>query len=114
VAGWDQETAGLALLAIAEVPQVMSAFLPSPATARMGFNEGEDVAERAYWLRVGEVVGSGVALALAAAIAMIIRPKVGNAAWAVLGSSVATLAVFLYVFDKALREAMAEHRERDQ
>src|SRR5437764_379032 len=37
----DTSLAGLVLLGLAEVPQVMSAFLPSPATARMGFNEGE-------------------------------------------------------------------------
>ena len=108
MAGWDQETAGLAMLAVAEVPQVMSAFLPSPATARMGFNEGEDYMERIRYLRRGEVVGGAVSLTLALAITLITRPKVGEKAWGpFIGASI-VLAIFLFEYERAIRAALKD------
>lgn len=106
--GWDQETAGLAMLAVAEVPQVMSAFLPSPATARMGFNQGEDYQERIRYLRRGEIVGGAVSLTLALAITFIMRPKIGAAAWGPFAGSVVVLGIFLYEYERAIRAALAD------
>jgi hypothetical protein len=105
---WDTQTAGLAMLAVAEVPQVMSAFLPSPATARMGFNQGEDYMERVRYLRRGEIIGGGVSLTLALAITLIMHPTIGNAAWGPFIGAVAVLALFLYEYERAIRAAIAD------
>lgn len=108
MSGWNHETAGLAMLSIAEVPQVMSAFLPSPATARMGFNEGEDYEERIRYLRRGEIVGGGVSLALALAITLIMRPQIGRQAWGpFIGASV-VLAIFLFEYERAIQAALKD------
>jgi hypothetical protein len=108
VARFNQETAGLAMLAVAEVPQVMSAFLPSPATARMGFNEGEDHLERIRYLRRGEIIGSAVSLTLALAITLITRPAVGDAAWGPFIGATVVLAVFLWEYERAIRAALKD------
>lgn len=109
----DPQTAGLVLLGLAEVPQVMSAFLPSPATARMGFNEGEDVGERIRYLRRGEVIGSAVSMAIALSVSLLARQQVGNKAFWVAGGSAAVLAVFLLEYERAIgtaeREAAADN-----
>lgn len=92
----DAETAGLFLLALAEVPQVMSAFLPSPFTAATFGGQPE-----ARWLRRGEVVGSAVSLSIAGAIALITR------SWAPFAGAAAVLAIFLWEYERALRYGAA-------
>lgn len=105
---WNQETAGLALLAVAEVPQVMSAFLPSPATARMGFNEGEDYMERIRYLRRGEIVGGAVSLALALAISLILSGSGVPGAWGPFMGATVVLAIFLFEYERAIRAALED------
>lgn len=105
---WNTETAGLAMLSVAEVPQVMSAFLPSPATARMGFNEGEDYQERVRYLRRGEVVGSVVSLSLALAITFITYPSVGAAAWGPFVGAAIVLGIFLFEYERAIQAALKD------
>jgi len=90
------EQAGLFLLALAEVPQVMSAFLPSPFTAATFRGT-----EQARWLRRGEVVGSAVALAIAAAVSLVARRKEPF-----LGA-VLVLGVFLWEYERAMRAGAA-------
>lgn len=108
MAGWNHETAGLAMLSVAEVPQVMSAFLPSPATARMGFNEGEDYEERIRYLRRGEIVGGGVSLALALAITLIMRPQIGRQAWGPFVGATIVLGIFLFEYERAIQAALKD------
>lgn len=89
----NPENAALMLLAMAEVPQVMSAFLPSPFTAATFGGT-----EKAHWLRRGEVIGSLVALGIAGAISVLLKrpePFVG---------AVLVLAIFLWEYERALRE----------
>ena len=112
--GMDSGTAGLVLLGLAEVPQVMSAFLPSPATARMGFNEGEDVAERIRYLRRGEVIGSAVSMAIAASVSLLASRNVGPRAWWVTVGSAIVLGIFLLEYERAIGTAEREHNGRDQ
>jgi hypothetical protein len=117
VARWNTETAGLAMLAVAEVPQVMSAFLPSPATARMGFNEGEDYLERVRYLRRGEIIGGGVSLSLALAITLITRPSLGEAAWGPFIGATIVLGIFLFEYERAIRAALRDaggHAEQQE
>lgn len=96
----NAEQAGLTLLAMAEVPQVMSAFLPSPFTAAT-FG-GTD---KARWLRRGEVVGGVVSIGIAAAISMTTR-----SALPLVGAGV-VLAVFLIEYERALEEGRRDARD---
>lgn len=89
----DKETAGLVLLGLAEVPQVMSAFLPSPTTA---FQGGADP-ERVKWLRRGEIIGSSVSLSIATAISLLVRN------WWVLVGAALVLGIFLLEYERAIR-----------
>src|SRR3990172_2533366 len=89
---FNAQDAGLFLLALAEVPQVMSAFLPSPFTAATFGGT-----EKARWLRRGEVIGSVVALSIAAAVSLVARrrePFIG---------AILVLGVFLWEYEKAMR-----------
>lgn len=81
------------LLGLAEVPQVMSAFLPSPTTAYMG---GADP-ERVAWLRRGEVIGGTVSMLIAGAIALLVKSP-----WVLLGAA-SVLALFLWEYERALQ-----------
>lgn len=100
----DTTTAGLVLLGMAEVPQVMSAFLPSPTTAYMGGTDPKRVA----WLRRGEIVGGTVSMAIALSVTLLARKQVGDKAFWILGGSAAILGAFLFEYERALR-----HGERD-
>lgn len=88
------------LLAMAEVPQVMSAFLPSPFTAATFGGTPE-----ARWLRRGEVIGSLVALGIAAAISLVLkRPEPTFGAAIVLG-------IFLWEYERALQDGLSSNRD---
>jgi hypothetical protein len=92
------EQGALVLLALAEVVQVMSGFLPSPTTAYMG---GADP-RRIKSLRFDEVLGASVALSIALAVAILIKNK-----WVVVGSAL-VLTIFLVRFEYQLRKAESE------
>lgn len=96
----NPEQAGLFLLALAEVPQVMSAFLPSPFTAATFGGT-----EKARWLRRGEVVGSIVALSIAAAVTLVTKRKEP------LIGAVLVLAVFLWEYEQAMRYGRENGRD---
>lgn len=91
--------AGLILLGLAEVPQVMSAFLPSPTTAYMG---GSDPV-RVKWLRRGEIMGSSVALSIALAVSLVAADELGPAAGLILAGAIAILVMFLMEYERAIR-----------
>lgn len=96
----NAEQAGLFLLALAEVPQVMSAFLPSPFTAATFGGT-----EQARYLRRGEVIGSVVALSIAAAVSIVSKrkePMIG---------AVIVLGVFLWEYERAMREGARNGRD---
>jgi hypothetical protein len=96
--------AGLVAVATAEVPQVMSAFLPSPATAYQG---GADP-ERVAWLRRGEVMGGTVAVAIALGVTLIVRADYGGKAWWIFICALIILALFLTEYERAIRKAQAD------
>jgi len=91
--------AGLILLGLAEVPQVMSAFLPSPTTAYMG---GSDPV-RVRWLRRGEIMGSGVCLSIALAVSLVAADELGSAAGLILAGAIVILILFLMEYERAIR-----------
>lgn len=88
------QRAGVFLVAVAGVPQIMSAFLPSPTTAYMGGAHPDRIA----WLRRGEVIGSGVSLTLVAGAAMIEQD------WRIFAAGVIVLALFLAEYERAIRK----------
>jgi hypothetical protein len=96
---------GLVLLGLAEVPQVMSAFLPSPTTAYMG---GADPV-RIAWLRRGEIIGSAVSLSIAGSVSMIAAQDMGNGAWWIFLGAVGILALFLWEYERAIRMGQADN-----
>jgi hypothetical protein len=92
---WGSQDAGLFLLALAEVPQVMSAFAPSPFTMRTFSDNPEKVAGLKRDLAAGAVVSVGIG----GAIALITKrpaPLIG---------SIVVLALFLWWCHRALRHA---------
>lgn len=91
--------AGLILLGLAEVPQVMSAFLPSPTTAYMG---GSDPV-RVKWLRRGEIQGSAVALSIAAAVSLVAADDLGGGAALIFLGAVVILGLFLMEYERAIK-----------
>ncbi len=104
MAGLSEASAGLVLLGLAEVPQVMSAFLPSPTTAYQG---GADP-KRVAWLRRGEIIGSTVSLAIAAAVSMVAAAEMGAAAWWVFIGAAGVLGLFLWEYERAIRLGQAD------
>lgn len=96
--------AGLVMLGLAEVPQIMSAFLPSPTTAYMGGSDPVRVA----WLRRGEIIGSGVAMGIAVGVTLIASKEMGPAAaWIFIGA-LGVLAIFLWEYERAIRMGKAD------
>lgn len=87
------EDAALTLLALAEVPQVMSAFMPSLFTMATFSDDPEKV----RYLRRGEVVGGAVSLGIAVAIGILAR-----SVWPIAGA-VAVLGIILYEYERAIR-----------
>lgn len=99
------EAAGLILLGLAEVPQVMSAFLPSPTTAYMG---GADPV-RVSWLRRGEVIGSAVSLSIAGAVSLVAAQSLGAGAGLIFIGAVVVLGLFLWEYERAIKLGQSEH-----
>lgn len=100
--------AGLAGLMLAEVPQVLSGFLPSPSTAydkAAGAIETGD--ESMAVLRRSEIKGAIVSVLMAASVSAMAYSVLGwNAIWLFL-LAMAVLALFLHDFESALRKGRA-------
>lgn len=106
LSGGTAALAGLVALGLAEIPQVMSGFLPSPATA---YRDGGD-ADLVAWLRREEKVGSVIALGIAVAVSMIAADEAGPAAWWIFIGAVIILGIFLYEYERAIRKGAADGR----
>lgn len=96
----NPELLGLVMLALVEVPQTMSAWLPSPATAAV--SAGDEKKRR--WLRIGQWAGSIMALAFAGAIAVLASSTIGKRAWFIFIGAAIVLGIFLYVWRMAMHE----------
>jgi hypothetical protein len=101
--------AGLIALGLAEVPQIMSAFLPSPSTA---YDKASGTIssgpESLKILRRGEIMGAGVSMGIAGAVALIASQNMGaHAAWIFLGAA-GVLVLFVYEFERELRRGQQQ------
>jgi hypothetical protein len=100
--------AGLAGLMLAEVPQVLSGFLPSPSTAYDKASGGiETGPESMRVLQRSKIKGSVVAVVMAAAVSMMAFNVIGwNAVWLFL-LAMAVLWLFLNDFNQAIKKGQA-------
>ena len=92
------EQLGLVILAVSEVPNFLAGVLPSLFTIRTFSDDPEKV--RA--LRHGELVGGAMSLAVGAGASLVSRSVMPFAACGV------TLAVFLYQYESAIRNPIAD------
>jgi hypothetical protein len=102
--GNSAAAAGLVLLGLAEVPQVMSAFLPSPTTAYMG---GSDPV-RVKWLRRGEIMGGGISVSIAVAVTLVAYDDLGPMAGLILIGAIVILGLFLWEYERALKQGVRD------
>lgn len=94
------ELLGLIMMALVEVPQTMSAWLPSPATAAV--SAGDPLKRK--WLTIGQWAGAAMAMSFAAAISILGIPELGaGALWIFIGAGI-VLATFLWFWRKAMKE----------
>jgi hypothetical protein len=91
---------GLILLALCEVPQVMSAWLPSPATAAVSAGD----AKKRKWLTIGQWGGSIMSLVIGLGISIVAYRDIGHQAWLIFGGVVLVLGIFLYFWRMAMKE----------
>jgi len=101
--------AGLAGMMLAEVPQVLSGFLPSPSTAYDKASGGiESGPESMAVLRRSMVKGTAVTVVMAASVSLMAYNVIGwGAVWLFL-LAMSILALFLHDFTSAMRLG-AEH-----
>ena len=98
------ETAGLVLFGLAEPVQVMSGFLPSPATAEASAGEGKRDARLARDMYMGAALSIGIDFA----IALMTYPELGNAVWWLPVAGTAIILLFCWEF----RHAQASGRRQ--
>ena len=101
--------AGLAGMMLAEVPQVLSGFLPSPSTAYDKAAGAIDTGpESMAVLQRSKLKGIAVTVVMAAAVSMMAWQVIGaNAIWLFLAAMM-ILALFLQDFNQAMRRG-TEH-----
>lgn len=100
--------AGLAGMMLAEVPQVLSGFLPSPSTAYDKAAGAIDTGpESMRVLRRSEIKGTAVTVVMAASVSVMASIAIGR--WAVLLFllAMAVLALFLHDFEQAMAKGRA-------
>lgn len=95
---------GLIFIGLAEVPQVMSAWLPSPTTAYQGGSDPKRVAmlTRGMWL------GSAQAMFIAAGVTLVAGQDYGARAWLIFLAAAAMLGAFLWEYRRAMKLGEAE------
>lgn len=103
--------AGLAGLMIAEVPQVLSGFLPSPSTMYDKASGGIDTGpESLAVLKRSMIKGTAVAVVMAASVSAMAYGVIGwRAVWLFL-LAMAVLVLFLHDCFQALRKGREEAR----
>lgn len=96
--------AGLAGMMLAEVPQVLSGFLPSPSTAYDKACGGIDTGpESMAVLKRSAIKGTAVTIVMAGAVTAMVWSAVGPPAIVLFLLAMAILALFLHDFYGAMR-----------
>lgn len=96
--------AGLAGMMLAEVPQVLSGFLPSPSTAYDKASGGiETGPESMRVLERSKVKGTIVTVVMAGAVTLMAWNVIGAKALLLFAAAMAILALFLHDFNHAMQ-----------
>jgi hypothetical protein len=99
--------AGLAGMMLAEVPQILSGFLPSPSTAYDKAAGAIDTGpESMAVLRRSEVKGAAVTVVMAGAVSAMSSIVIGRKAWWLFGGAMGILALFLHDFESARNKGL--------
>lgn len=94
---------------LAEVPQVLSGFLPSPSTAYDKASGGiETGPESMAVLRRSEIKGTVVTVIMAGSVTAMAWPVVGKKSLLLFGAAMGILALFLHDFESAICLGTAE------
>lgn len=97
--------AGLAGMMLAEVPQVLSGFLPSPSTAYDKASGGiESGPESMQVLQRSKIKGVVVTVIMAGSVSAMAYAVVGHVAWLLFLAAMAILWLFLSDFNAAIRK----------
>jgi hypothetical protein len=103
--------AGLAGMMLAEVPQVLSGFLPSPSTAYDKASGAIDTGpESMQVLRRSEYKGVAVTVVMAGAVSLMASTVIGGKAVWLFAGAMGILALFLHDFEQAMAKGR-EHAE---
>lgn len=104
----DKEAVGLVILGLTAPSAVLSCFLPSPSTAYDKASGAiSNGPESIKLLKRGEVIGSSVAIAIAAGATLLASADLGaSAAWIFVGA-LALLALFIWEYESAFRKGEA-------
>lgn len=96
--------AGLAGMMVAEVPQVLSGFLPSPSTAYDKASGAIDTGpESLAVMNRSKIKGTVVTIIMAGSVTLMAYAAVGHRAWFLFLAAMAVLALFLDDFNDAQR-----------
>jgi hypothetical protein len=94
--------AGLAGMMLAEVPQVLSGFLPSPSTAYDKAAGAIDTGpESMAVLRRSEIKGAAVTVLMAGSVSAMASIVIGPRAWLLFGGAMGILGLFIHDFESA-------------
>lgn len=100
--------AGLAGMMLAEVPQVLSGFLPSPSTAYDKASGGiESGPDSMRVLQTSKTKGTIVTIVMAGSVSAMAWPVVGAQALWLFAAAMAILWLFLHDFNDAIRRGRA-------
>jgi hypothetical protein len=112
-AGLKLAVAGLAGMMLAEVPQVLSGFLPSPSTAYDKAAGAIDTGpESMQVLRRSEVKGVAVTVVMAGAVSLMASNVIGKRAWWLFAGAMGILVLFLHDFEQAMNKGYAHAAEQ--
>jgi hypothetical protein len=100
--------AGLAGMMLAEVPQVLSGFLPSPSTAYdKAAGAIETGPESMAVLRRSEIKGVAVTVVMAGAVSLMASVVIGGKAIWLFAGAMGILVLFLHDFEQAMQRGYA-------
>lgn len=103
------ETAGLVLFGLAEPVQVMSGFLPSPATAEASAGKGD----RDWRLARDMKMGAALSIGIDVAIALMTAPELGPGVWWLPVAGTAIILLFCWEFRHAQAAGRAAGNTQD-
>lgn len=101
------ESAALAMVGVGEVFQIMASMLPSPTTMRQGGGDPDRIAQ----LRRNRLQGAVISTLLLGGVSYFVGKEDTQTGVILFGFGMATLALFIYESERALRYAETEESD---